>query len=97
MNLAVEPELEEVRRSFHQEVMDRWDIPAIHREVIASQRRRRLVAEALASGTPTSWDFQPFQDASQQYMRSHFELDDLERRARFPTPEMPVPDGPREA
>jgi choline-sulfatase len=79
-----------VRRSFHDEVMNRWDAQAIYREVIASQRRRLLVSEALASGTPTSWDYQPFQDASQQYVRYHMDLDDLERRARFPPPEEPT-------
>ncbi|MCX8518255.1 MAG: hypothetical protein ORN28_06640, partial [Rhodoferax sp.] len=33
-----------------------------------------------------SWDHQPLVDASQQYMRNHIDLDDLERRARFPRP-----------
>jgi choline-sulfatase len=69
-----------------------YDSHYLRREVIASQQRRRLVARALAAGSITSWDFQPFQDASQQYMRNHMELDDLERRARFPTPQVPVPD-----
>ena len=44
----------------------------------------RLVAEALSHGKLTSWDHQPWVDASQQYMRNHIDLDDLERRARFP-------------
>jgi len=72
--------------------VERWDAQAIHQEVIASQRRRRLVVDALTAGKATSWDFQPFEDASKQYMRNHMELDDLERRARFPTPEIPAPD-----
>jgi choline-sulfatase len=42
-----------------------------------------LVGKALAQGKRTSWDHQPFVDASQQYMRNHIDLDDLERRARF--------------
>ncbi|MGV8726485.1 hypothetical protein, partial [Pseudomonas aeruginosa] len=32
------------------------------------------------------WWSQPWVDASQQYMRNHIALDDLERRARFPQP-----------
>jgi choline-sulfatase len=40
-------------------------------------------------GTPTAWDFQPFQDAAKQYMRSHLDLNDLERRARYPAPPIP--------
>jgi choline-sulfatase len=92
-NLGAQPEYKEVRRGLHNEVMERWDVQAIHQEVLASQRRRLLIAEALASGTPTSWDYQPYQDASQQYMRNHMRLDDLERQARFPAPEIPLPDG----
>ena len=55
-----------------------------HAATLASQRRRRLVAEALSQGKLTSWDHQPWVDASQQYMRNHIDLDDLERRARYP-------------
>ncbi|GAB7530471.1 choline-sulfatase [Pseudomonas sp. 3A(2025)] len=72
--------------AFLSEARQKWDIPAIHQQVLASQRRRRLVARALASGKLKSWDHQPLVDASQQYMRNHIDLDDLERRARFPQP-----------
>ncbi|PJI47974.1 MAG: choline-sulfatase [Pseudomonas sp.] len=68
------------------EARARWDVPAITRQVLASQRRRRLVADALSHGTLKSWDHQPLVDASQQYMRNHIDLDDLERRARYPQP-----------
>jgi choline-sulfatase len=68
------------------EVEKRWDLRAIDRQVLASQRRRRLVGEALTKGKRTSWDHQPFVDASQQYMRNHIDLDDLERLARYPRP-----------
>ncbi len=50
----------------------------------ASQRRRRLVDAALAKGDVRAWDFQPFRDASKQYMRNSMDLDDLEAMARFP-------------
>ena len=49
-----------------------------------SQRRRRLVDAALSKGRIHAWDFQPFRDASQQYMRNSMDLDDLEAMARFP-------------
>jgi len=91
-NLAGVSEFEPVRRRFCDEVMERWDASAIHQEVIASQRRRLRIADALRTGKATAWDFQPYQEASQQYMRNHMELDDLERRARFPTPDIPPPD-----
>jgi choline-sulfatase len=34
----------------------RWDLAALDREARASQRRRRLVARALATGLTTKWD-----------------------------------------
>ncbi len=93
-NLAGRPEHEEARRAFRGEIMGRWDPQALKRRVIESQRRRRMAYRALTTGRRTPWDLQPDQDASGRYMRSHLNLDDLERRARFPSPETPDPDSP---
>ena len=72
--------------------MERCDPAALHQKVLASQRRRRTVNEALMTSQHTPWDFQPYQNAAMQYMRNHLDLNDLERRARFPSPEVPLPD-----
>ena len=85
-NLAQAPQHKELVASFLAEVARRWDLPALDARVLDSQRRRRLVYESLTRGRLTSWDHQPMVDASQQYMRNHIDLDDLERRARFPAP-----------
>jgi len=53
--------------------------------VCLSQRRRRLVDAALSKGKIHAWDFQPFHNASKQYIRNTMDLDDLEARARFPS------------
>jgi choline-sulfatase len=91
-NLAGRPEHEPVRRAFQTELLARWQPQALRQQVIDSQRRRRLIHQALMTGRYTPWDFQPVRDASQQYMRNHLDLNDLERRARFPSPELPEPD-----
>ena len=52
--------------------------------MISSQQRRLFVTEALKVGAHHPWDHQPFEDASQRFMRNTIDLDDLERRARFP-------------
>jgi choline-sulfatase len=92
-NLAGQPEYEPLRQEFKAEIETRWEPKTLHQSVIDSQRRRRLVYQALTSGHQyTPWDFQPFRDASRRYMRNHLDLDDLERTARFPTPEIPKPD-----
>ncbi|MBS7662752.1 choline-sulfatase [Pseudomonas lalucatii] len=85
-NLAAAAEYQDLVAELLAEARARWDMPAIHQATLASQRRRRLVAEALTHGRLKSWDHQPMVDASQQYMRNHIDLDDLERRARYPQP-----------
>ena len=42
------------------EMMDRrWNLVELRGQVVESQKRRRVVAEALATGTITSWDYRP--------------------------------------
>ncbi len=93
-NLADRQEFQDLRRDFQAELLQHWDNEALHKQVIDSQHRRRLVYRALRRGRHTPWDFQPYQDASQKYMRNHLELGALERAARYPVPEVPQPDGP---
>ena len=85
-NLAAAPQHQVLTAAFMDEARSRWDMPALHAQVLASQRRRRFVYAALSQGKLHSWDHQPVVDASQQYMRNHIDLDDLERRARYPRP-----------
>jgi choline-sulfatase len=83
-NLADNPTFAEVIAEFRAEVGKRWDLPELDARIRGSQRRRRLVDAALSRGKIQSWDFQPFQKASRQYVRNSMDLDDLEAMARFP-------------
>lgn len=85
-DLSQSAEHQSLCADFLAEARAKWDIPTIHQQVLASQRRRRFVAHALTLGKLKSWDHQPLVDASQQYMRNHIDLDDLERKARYPQP-----------
>ena len=71
-------------QEFRAEVASRWDLSAVHEAVLASQRRRHLVNEALRTGRYRPWDFQPLRDASRLYIRNDQDLGDLEAMARFP-------------
>jgi choline-sulfatase len=93
-NLADRPDFQGLRRDFHAELLQHWDKEALYQQVVASQHRRRLVYRALRSGRHTPWDFQPYRDASQKYMRNHLDLGVLERTARYPSSEVPQPDEP---
>lgn len=92
VNLSGQPGQQAVQREFRAEIDARWDRQTLHSRVLESQRRRRVVADSLVRGKRSSWDYQPLADASEQYMRGHLDLDSLERRARFPTPSIPLPD-----
>jgi len=84
-NLAGDPahaaSLNALRGALEQQL----DLGAIERRVLASQRERHLVARALATGAEAAWDYQPFVDASRQYVRTREDLYDLQRVARLET------------
>ena len=61
-----------------------WDMHEFDAEVRESQARRWVVYEALRNGDYFPWDYQPLQKASEQYMRNHMNLNELETNARYP-------------
>jgi choline-sulfatase len=83
-NLAPDPQHASRIGEFRAETARRWDLPSLQAAVLASQRRRHLVYDALRMGRYTPWDFQPLRDASRLYVRNDQDLGDLEAMARFP-------------
>ena len=83
-NLAADPAAAELLQGFRSEVAARWDMAGLRAQVVASQRRRRFHFAAQNHGARQAWDHQPYQAASQRYMRNHIALDTLEARARYP-------------
>jgi choline-sulfatase len=83
-NLAEASNPPDALASFRAEATGRWDFAGLDQAVRESQRRRHFVNAALDIGTPTHWDYQPFRDASTQYIRNRADLDDLEAMARYP-------------
>ncbi len=84
INCAADAAHAEQVAAFRQEIAVGWDLSAIERDVLASQRRRHLVGAANATGMHQSWDWQPVRDASREYIRNHMDLELLEATARFP-------------
>ena len=62
----------------------RWDLAGLHADVLADQARRRFVFETLRRGAFTPWEYTPPRDGSAEYMRNHLDLNDVERKARWP-------------
>jgi choline-sulfatase len=83
MNLVGNPEYQAVENELYDEVENRWDRDQLKRDVIDNQKQRRLVFQAQMQGRHFPWDHQPQEDASQQYMRNHLKLDDLELSRRL--------------
>jgi len=73
-------------RALRREAAAHWDAGRVKREVIASQRRRRTLYAALATGRRHSWDFNPPRDAGEEYTRGHHDLTDFDILSRYPRP-----------
>jgi choline-sulfatase len=84
VNLAADPAHGPTAAELALEVKTRWDAEAIRRQVLGSQRRRRILHRAMATGPLTSWDYQPRVDAANVYVRNHQDWAEAGPRHRFP-------------
>jgi choline-sulfatase len=82
-NLAGLPEHGRRVAKLRQEISKGWDLEAIRRTVIASQRRRRYL-NRIIRGQGVAWDYQPMVDARNLYIRNTASIFELEQRSRFP-------------
>ncbi len=83
-NLAAEPSYRPQIQELRAESARRWNFTALQSDVMASQRQRHLVYDALQNGRHVGWDYQPLRDASRLYVRNDQDLGCLEAQARFP-------------
>ena len=84
VNLAADPDWSARVKELRLEVERRWDLDAVHADVVGDQARRRFVEKALRTGQVTPWEYTPPNDGTQQYMRNHLDLNALEHTSRFP-------------
>lgn len=83
-NLAGSTQYVDIAAGFATEVAARWDSTKIRDDVLATQRQRHAVHQAMQRGALTSWDYHPKRDASQEFVRNHIEWTELADKARFP-------------
>jgi choline-sulfatase len=83
-NRADDPACADVLADLHAQADARWDLVAFDAAVRDSQARRLVVYEALRQGRYQPWDWQPFTDAANRFMRNHMDLNVLEAQQRFP-------------
>lgn len=83
-NLADHPDHQGTLQTLRAKSAARWDLDRFDADVRESQARRWVVYEALRVGGYYPWDYQPLQKASERYMRNHMDLNEVEKRQRFP-------------
>ncbi len=64
------------------EIMRRWDVDAIDTAVRSNQQARAEIDRAMRQGRFRAWDYQPTTDATEQYMRNHLDLNEVESGRR---------------
>jgi choline-sulfatase len=86
-NLALEPKHRGEVDALVQEAEQRWDFQRIKADVIASQKRRRMIHAALTTGRVAPWDYTPRTDAAAAYYRNYDSTrPDPDRMLRRPRP-----------
>ncbi len=81
INLAGDPAHTEVLKAMVAIADDAWDSKELKQRIVADQNRRRLIQKSHQIGVPPVWDFQPYIDASQQYVRSGQWTTEVESKA----------------
>jgi choline-sulfatase len=86
VNLAADPDHRATVAELRDEVARHWELEALERRVLASQRERQLVMRARAEGPAGSWAFEPGADGSPSYVRGGADLYEVQRKARLDAP-----------
>jgi choline-sulfatase len=82
-NLVGDPAQAARVAALRKEIAEGWDLDALRKTVIESQRRRRFL-NTINREQHVAWDYQPMADASAAYIRNTVPIYELEARSRFP-------------
>ncbi|WP_249291916.1 choline-sulfatase [Bordetella parapertussis] len=98
-NLAGQPAARDIERQLTALVQARWDARRLHQDILHSQARRRLVQQSRLQGDFPAWDYQPFTDASRQYVRAGAQSSPalVKGKLRYPPVAPVAPQHPRPA
>ena len=96
-NLAEDEAYKPVLSDLHDVLLRTWDPEQYRADALASQKRQWFIQDVMSKTTANPWDFQPFTDAKEQYVRSGANTTFVKGQARFPYVEPAEPDKPRDA
>jgi choline-sulfatase len=96
-NVADDVHYADVAARMKKEIDRRWNYERLEQDILASQKRRLFVQEALLKGQWTGWDHQPFVDATRAYVRGAVDPNTTATKARRRLPFVAeyAPDHPR--
>lgn len=96
-NLCGNPRFADVEKNMLADILSRWDPAGMKETIIQSQKRRRYIQKVLLKGNRAPWDYQPYRDASKEFVRSASDTNTTMTKglARFPYMEPVPPDTPR--
>lgn len=83
-NLAGRPDWSATARRLAEEVEARRDSEANRMHVLDSQRSRQFLNLATEAGAGEARDFNPYRDATTEYVRNHMDRTAAVARYRFP-------------
>jgi choline-sulfatase len=83
-NLAGSADHADAAQALAEVVARTWDKETLFRDVVASQQQRRLVFQALMTGDPMLWDYEPRHAEARAYVRNVAGLYEKEARAFLP-------------
>ena len=94
-NLAGTAQGREVEDAMRRRIDATWDLAALEADVLKSQRRRRFVQPLLTFANGRSWDYEPLQNAAEQYVRGGKTATNAKALSRIPYVDPVLPDHPR--
>ena len=96
-NLAEDETCKPVVSDLHDVLLRTWDPERYRTDALASQKRQWFIQDVMSKTSANPWDFQPFTNAREQYVRSGANTTFVKGQARFPYVEPAEPDKPRDA
>ncbi len=96
-NLCGNADYAAVEKDMLDDILQRWDPVTMKQDIIKSQKRRLFLQKVLLKGNRAPWDYQPYRDASKEFVRSAANTDTTMTKglARFPYMDPVPPDTPR--
>ena len=85
-NLVDDSDHRDLAQAFAQEVLENWDGEGLRQAVIATQKQRRAIYQAMVKDGRVHWDYNPPREASQEYVRNHMDWTVAAETNRFPPP-----------